>query len=247
MSLFNSNPRFAHLIDDTFSKKKEVERRDIKKEVTLFEKNDKRKEFSCFRPLDDKERTRRRLQRETEMKEQQEFEEKEKERKRYESLSMDKFPELVVNLNRNIQVNETMSFIDKLKVLLPEDAFVVGDLHDDPFVSDLPENAIDSGLDPGWVLLKKNALSGKITKKHPEKPKKDNVEKFQQNQSNNNDYDYDALNLFVELYEKRTEEYIKNYGFEEWERMFKFPKWREEEEYLEMKEDEFYEEEYGLV
>ena len=36
---------------------------------------------------------------------------------------------------------------------------------------------------------------------------------------------------------KRTQEYIENYGYDEWERMFKFPDWREREAYLEEMEE----------
>jgi len=44
---------------------------------------------------------------------------------------------------------------------------------------------------------------------------------------------YDIINALAELHRRRTDEYIEQYGYDEWERMFKFPDWREREAYLE--------------
>ena len=60
---------------------------------------------------------------------------------------------------------------------------------------------------------------------------------------------YDVFNALAELHQRRTDEYIEQYGYDEWERMFKFPDWREREAYLEamdklanMSDEEEYEE-----
>ena len=44
---------------------------------------------------------------------------------------------------------------------------------------------------------------------------------------------YDIINALANLHQRRTDEYIELYGYDEWERVFKFPDWREREVYLE--------------
>jgi hypothetical protein len=123
------------------------------------------------------------------------------------------FPELVVNPKKVIETIE-LKYIEKLKKV------------------DETRESIDPDLEylkPGWVLLKRDPLTGRtIIKQHPEicieKKEKEKTE---------NEIAIDILNRLVESYKKRTQEYIENYGYEEWERMFKFPNWREDEAYLE--------------
>ena len=64
----------------------------------------------------------------------------------------------------------------------------------------------------------------------------------------------DTLNALAKLHEKKTNEYIELYGYDEWESTFKFPAWREREAYLEVMEepqdetdDSDYDEETGYI
>ena len=88
-------------------------------------------------------------------------------------------------------------------------------------------------LKPGWVLLKRDSVTGiTIIKTHPKTYIEENkVEKSE------HEIGMDIINALVEVHEKRTNEYIDNYGYDEWERMFKFPDWREREAYLEEMEE----------
>jgi hypothetical protein len=53
----------------------------------------------------------------------------------------------------------------------------------------------------------------------------------------------DIPKALVNLYEKRTKEYIETYGEYAWEKMFKRPNWREEELENTYSDDEEYEDE----
>ena len=70
-------------------------------------------------------------------------------------------------------------------------------------------------IEPGWVLMKRDKSTGKTIIKEnkvPETPEKTDSELAT-----------DVVNALASLYEKRTQEYIDIWGYEEWERMFMFP------------------------
>jgi len=227
-NIFKSNSRFSSLVDDI------PQQKDSKKEVKRESKKDEKKEpeerynsFKSEKPLrreygytgfSDRGRERYRLQKEEEIKAQKEFEEREKVKKMEESLKIENFPDLVsIPKKEKNEVNNNMNYMEKLNKV-EEIKNIDKDL----------EN-----LKPGWVLLKRDPITGRtITKKHPETDIEENkVEKSE------NEIAMDILKALVELYEKRTNEYIENYGYDEWERMFKFPDWREREAYLEEMEE----------
>jgi hypothetical protein len=199
-----SSSRFSVLLDDNC--KKEV----IKNYKSVTNKsvtNENDKEFSSFRPLDEKEKERRKLKREADIIHQRE----QKERTRQESLSINNFPELVINHNNHYS---TSCYIDKLKVM-------------NTFEEEKAE------LETGWVYYNRDLSSNMIIKKMV-------IETNEKDDFKIDSVDFD-FNVFSNLYENRTNEYIEYYGYDEWEKMFKFPNWREEEKYLEMKEAEMYE------
>ena len=68
-------------------------------------------------------------------------------------------------------------------------------------------------LEPGWVVYKRD--KGKVVKKHvsPE------LTSFE------NSWILEAIENLAELYDRRTNEYIDAYGYEEWERIFRYPGW----------------------
>ena len=225
-NIFKSNSRFSVLIDD-IPEKKNNSKKD-KEEKTSYEtpKNDHFNYFTSERPIktesrfrsfNEKEKERYRLEREEEIKLQKELEEREKERINKELLKIENFPDLVaMPKKKNKENNTKISYIEKLKT---EDKITNVDC-------DLDD------LKPGWVLLKRDPLTGEtIIKNHPETCIKEKEEKTDQ------EIMMDILNALADLYEKRTQEYIENYGYDEWERMFKFPDWREREAYLEEMEE----------
>lgn len=231
-NIFKSNSRFSSLIDDMPQQKK-----DSKKESKRELKNDEKKEpeeerfntFKSERPLrtesnyrgfSDRGRERYRLEREAEIKAQKELEEREKERIRHESLKIDNFPDLVTTSKKeNNEVNTKISYIETLK-------------KEEEEIKDNIDKDLEN-LKPGWILLKKDPLTRRIIiKKHPETDIEEKKE-----EKTDKEIGMDIVNALVELHQKRTDEYIENYGYDEWERMFKFPDWREREAYLEAMEE----------
>ena len=73
-------------------------------------------------------------------------------------------------------------------------------------------------IEPGWVSLRKDACSNKIIWT-------EGVQKKQQRlvEKTDNDYANDVLDALADLYERRDEEYIEAWGYEDWEKMFRFP------------------------
>lgn len=224
-NIFKSNSRFSSLIDDIPQQKnsKKDEKKDEKKKFeersNLF-KSEKplRREYG-YTNFSDRGRQRYRLQIEAEFKAQKELEEREKAKKIEESLKIENFPELlsIPNKEKN-EVDMNMTYMEKLNKKDEEIKNIDKDL----------EN-----LKPGWVLFKRDPVMGRtITKTHPKTDIQENkIEKSE------HQIGMDILNALVELYERRTNEYIDNYGYDEWERMFKFPDWIERELYLEEMEE----------
>ena len=145
------------------------------------------------------------------------------------NFSTENFPELVpkVNILENNKKNSSMNFLEKMKNN--------NDI-------EMPELKVDieyENLKPGWVLIKKDTITNNIIQKY----KKGNCsnEKYLEKEIssdliNNNR----IINSLVNLYDKRTKEYIELWGYDDWEKMFRFP--NHDYEYFE-KLDELYEEE----
>jgi hypothetical protein len=72
-------------------------------------------------------------------------------------------------------------------------------------------------LAPGWASLKKDPTSNKIIWRENKTFNTNPVEKSE------NEIATEAFNALVELYNRRDEEYIDTWGYEDWERMFRFP------------------------
>lgn len=229
-NIFKSNSRFSVLVDDIPQKKNDSKK--DKEQKRTYETNIENKDEvfnsfkserpiraeSRFRSLNERDKERYRLEREEEIKLKKEFEEREKERINKELLKIENFPDLVaIPMKKNTENNTNISYIEKLK---KEDNIIINNDKD-------LEN-----LKPGWVLLKRDPLTGEtIIKHHSETFIKEKEEKTEQ------EIMMDILNALADLYERRTQEYIENYGYDEWERMFKFPDWREREAYLEEMEE----------
>ena len=226
-NIFKPNSRFSSLKDDIVPKKEKEQK---KEHDNKYEKNEESfNSFKSERPLrtesnyrgfSDRGRERYRLEREEEIKAQKELEEREKERIRKESLKIENFPDLVVIAKKdNTNEAQTISYIDKLKK------------------EEIKSKNIDEDLEilkPGWVLLKRDSVTGRtIIKNHPE----NNFNKEEEEKRTEQEIAYDILDALVKLHQRRTDEYIEQYGYDTWEKMFKFPDWREREAYLEEMEE----------
>ena len=247
-NMFKSNSRFAALVDDNSPKKKESNKEKIVKndQTNNIKSENKEERFnsfkderplrfenkrdSRFRPYDEKERERQRLEREAELKAQKEFEEKEKEKIKQESLKIENFPDLIVNVKKENTI-QRINYIEKIKANLDK-------IHENNNGIKIDKDLED--LKPGWCLIKKDPISKKIIiKHHPETLFEEEYEKSER------EIGIDILNALVNLHEKRTAEYIELYGYDTWEKMFKSPDWREREAYLERMEEE--DEEYNDI
>lgn len=230
-NIFKSNSRFSALIDDTPQQKNESKKdkeQKRKPDINVENKEERFNSFkserhirneSNFRGFNEKGRERYRLEREEEIKAMKELEEREKERIKQESLKIENFPELVdVQKKENTENTTKISYIEKLKT--------------DDFVENYTDPDLEN-LKPGWVLLKRDHITRQtIFKSHP----KTLIEE-KEPEKTDQEIMMNILKALSELHEKRTQEYIENYGYDEWERMFKFPDWREHEAWLEEMEE----------
>ena len=193
------------------------------KRVNTFKDNSFRennfRERRQNRYIGENERQRIMEQYQFEEKARKEFEKQDDDRKTQESLKMDNFPELVINkIENDIQLDE--SYIDKLKK-----------------VEVKIERNIDCDLEnlkPGWTLIKKDNLTGKIILKS-------NVQINNIPFATEDKLPLNLLDTLVELHQRRTEEYIELNGYDNWEKMFKFPNWKECEDEIQDNSDEEYE------
>lgn len=250
-NLFKRNSRFDALVEDNTQNKKDKKDlkqssiKDIKKleERTNTFKNETNEidKFNFFREKDTRfnshyGRNRQRTKQEIEdvERKRKEREKLEKERLEQELLKPENFPLLqgsFVTENKNTELKP--NYLAKIKET----------------TNNNNNNNLDSdlvNLKPGWVMLTRDHKSGKtIMKTHPSTH-------FHEPEKSELQIGRDILKALVDLYEKRTQEYIDNYGYDTWEKMFKRPNWREEElEYMsdsddsdEYDEEEDYDEEY---
>jgi hypothetical protein len=214
-NIFKGNSRFSALLDDKKDLKKEKDKH--KHKDTTENKEGKVNSFKCsykresyFKPHNEKEKQQDKLERETEIQRQKELEKKEKEQIKLESLSMNNFPALIGVDKREISDKSRVSYIDMLK----KEEEIDDSLEDDDLVN----------LQPGWILIKKDRKTGTTIMKYGE-----GTVFYKEAKNIENE---DIFNKLVDLYEKRTEEYIELNGYDTWEKMFKYPNWREREAYL---------------
>jgi hypothetical protein len=134
------------------------------------------------------------------------------------NLGLEQFPELGNNKQNNIKTQENKEYLKKLRQQNNNNIKIID--------KDL-EN-----LDYGWVLLKRNNDNRKtIFKEHPNTQKHNTppLEKIETETEN-----VIINNIFEQLvnnHEIRTQEYIDNWGYDEWEQTFKFHNWLEEEQF----------------
>jgi hypothetical protein len=234
---FKQNSRFAALVEDNPTPKKDNKKEQKKNSEVKIENNEERNntfkenEFNSFknidretrfRPYDEKERQNLREKKEAEEKKRKEKEKFEKVKFEKESLKIENFPTLGLEKSQKE---------DKPKLVYVEKIKLVKLANNNNNKNNIDPDLVD--LKPGWVLLKRDPQTGRtIIKSHPEKQV---IEKPVTEQ----EIGRDILKSLVDLHEKRTQEYINTYGYDTWEKMFKTPNWREEAELYESDEEEY--------
>jgi len=205
---FKANSRFSSLIEET-SKKEEIPKKVeiLKIEEKPIKEDNKTNNFKNDngysrgrRNFNDKFIDYKEMY-EKEEKIRKEEEKINKEKKKMEALSSDNFPELIKNNNKilkDMDIDNTQNFIEKLKT--------------EKVYNKKEENKIQLG----WSELKKDNITGFTNIKHYEK-KKENI-----NFNSDNHLVYDMIDTLVYLHDKRSNEYIDNWGYDEWENMFIF-------------------------
>lgn len=199
-NIFKGNSRFDCLIEksekcEKSDKKSNVKVSNVKTIDTKDTKVEKSNTTNAFRYTDKK------LEKETEERKKQE-----------ESLKIEYFPELVPtkkNADVEVATNVQQNYIDKLKTLHVNNS----NEYKDPDIVN---------LEPGWVFMKKDKLTGNIViKRKEDKQKKTNVILDDSIIGNK------IMNACNKLHEERTQEYIDLNGYDLWEKNFKFPNWIE--------------------
>jgi hypothetical protein len=224
-NIFKTNSRFAALANDIPAKKDNKQPINVKKEQTEEKFNSFKSDNNSFKNNGFRENRYNRYSIERERAEAQEKARKEEEERKKLSLTADNFPDLVLN-KKEIHVTQEESYLEKLKK--------VEDIKDESadVDSDLKK------LKPGWILLKKDKLTGKtiINGKLLVIQTPETIE-------DEEDIVINIIDELAELHERRTQEYIELNGYDTWEKMFKFPGWRERADEMEDDSDGDYEDE----
>jgi len=217
-NIFKANSRFSALLDDKNDSKKdkgkESKNKDNDKQDTFNSFKSSEKKERSFKPYDEKERERHRVERETEFQRQKELEKKAKEQLNLESLSINNFPELISVSKRETNKSQHVSYIDVLK----KEEEIDNSLIDPDLVN----------LQSGWLLIKKDIQTGNTIMKYGP-----GTVLYEEPKTIENEIGlHDIHQAIVDLYEKRTDEFIELNGYDTWEKMFKYPNWQEREAYL---------------
>ena len=193
-NIFKPNSRFAALSED-ITESREKKRRDGENRRNNI-RNDRYSNNNFNRNTIEEEEMINKLKKEKLEKE-----------KRDKNLAIENFPELCSKNKKIVEESNDISFLDKVKTK------VVKEIKSD--------NDLDLDLDnlkPGWVLIKRDKETGKIITKCKSIRDSNEVEI---------DYEKDIginiVNALVNLNNERTEQYIKLWGYNEWEYMFRFP------------------------
>jgi hypothetical protein len=257
MNKFKENSRFASLVDDSSNKNKSVfgkktdkksgrddnrrddnrrddNRRDdnrrvqenpVIEEEPKVDSSSSINHFKSERPTFQRDNYRRpygrdkefmeMLQKQEEQKKVEEEKRKDEERK--VALAIESFPELVKNKapTAPLIIENTTNFIEKLKTNVKVVA---------PVKNIIP---------PGWTTFKRDMKTNETIIEIGElKNAKEYIKTPE-------DLAYDIVDNLVYLHEKRTAEYIENWGEDEWEKMFRFQNYDYDYHYFD-KLDEIY-------
>lgn len=227
MHQFQNKSRFSILAEDLvenrdFSKVETLERKQIyaqqeNKTMNLFKKEYTEKNYSR---MSNSEYLR--------TKEKEEFihkatEMKRIEKERNETLSMNNFPELIVNkLNVNEQnIQNVTTFVNKVKL-----DFLISKKSDNTHSDINKRNEI---IEPGWLKICKDSETNQIILKYGETDYKESkiekkmvIESEKISEMEEKEIIHNTMIALVNLHKRRTEEYIELWGKDDWERYFLF-------------------------
>ncbi len=156
-----------------------------------------------------------------------EEEEKIEQERLAKALCIDNFPTLGKKDNKNTNETNNNSFLAKIKNSIEEDK-KQAEVKEAELKLEITQKP-----KPGWISISRDKITGRTKIEHgdpvfPIKPEK-----------TENEIAYDVLCALCDLHEKRTAEYIKLYGYDNWEKTFKSPNWEEEQEYYERLDEEY--------
>jgi hypothetical protein len=131
-------------------------------------------------------------------------------------FSIESFPMLPpkVKTLESKKLNSSMNYLEKMKTSVDEEK------------NELMVDTEYENLDPGWLLIKRDLFTNKIIHKYKKGNYTDEkyLEKDLSNELSNDLINNNRIiNTLVDLYDKRTEEYIELWGYDEWEKIFRFP------------------------
>lgn len=222
---FKENSRFSVLkedIDDTKQKKNEQE-----KDKDKFRDKDKSESSSSnyFTRPSRNYREMEELKRKEVLKAKKEKEEIEK--AKLLEFTENNYPELGNNVKKDININSNLpSFIDKLNTKIN---IVSNEEIDDVFTGE-----------PGWIEMKRDGNTRNIIKKYV-KSQRELANSYNENENEEQDLFYKVVDNLAKLHEKRTQEYIGTWGYDQYEDMFIFKNF--EYGYFDRLDEEEYEEE----
>jgi len=226
-NVFKGNSRFSNLMDNNNNnnlssiKKPPIEMDKREQKSNAFKNNRDRR---SNRQLSDRELQQLRDEYKADDEIKQRLKQEEIERQNTESLKIDNFPELFVSNNKQHKASYDESYIEKLNSICEVESSINID-------SDLEK------MDEGWIMLKKDMITGKTITKS--KPKYNSILKNNNIKINNEIITTQlTFNKLSELHETRTQEYIELHDYDTWESMFKCKDWREWEAKYEVDSDD---------
>jgi len=124
------------------------------------------------------------------------------------NLSLNNFPALISkeNLVKSENIKNSMNFLEKIK------------LNSDLDIKEVVDKEYEK-LKPGCVLIKKDLNSNKIIHLY----KNSNKSCLDKNMFNDIILNNNIINTLVDLHDKRKNEFIELWGYDDWEKNFQFP------------------------
>jgi hypothetical protein len=229
MNVFKSSNRFDFLNDssiqndnkDMYSNKRnnfKEERNNLKEDRNFFKNDYPRRTTEKLNKYETKESKEKREQFEKMKKEK---EEKFKEEENRKKLSQDNFPQLNVIASKKIEqeVEKKISYIEKVTQV------------------SIKENKV-AEVKPGWVEMKCHPSNPrKIIYTYGEGVSEDCFPNKPTYKTSKTTPEPQVLEALVNLYNKRTQEYIDMWGYDTWEKMYRFPNY--DYEYFEKLDEEY--------
>ena len=200
MSGFKNNTRFSSLLNE--GSKKETNKDNEKKDTQKNNETKKHGLDNSFKKTNNKYYSDDKLSHDIKREEERKI----KEQQTKLVLTTENFPELAPKSVENIASNGASTI--NYSIISEKLTTSIVEKKSTPDVDDGYKNLL-----PGWTMLKKDIDKNRIIMRT-----KDLATILEKNVDNN----FEVLDALVELHEIRCNEYIENWGYDEWDRMFKF-------------------------